>query len=88
MNNKPIGYIGLALVLLFCLRIVVMMNFVAVSWLDGNIAAWGAFACCVVGFIFGVIGWKTTPGKVAACMGGIILLGAFLDFVFLRHART
>ncbi len=77
MNNKPIAYIGLVLVLASFLTVLVLLSLRRgywPIWLDPSAAAWGALAVCVVGVIFGVIGWKTTPGKVAACTGGAVLL--------------
>ena len=77
MNNKPIAYIGLVLVLASFLTFVVLLSLDRGSmpqWLNLEAAAWGALAVCVVGVIFGVIGWKTTPGRVAACTGGAVLL--------------
>ena len=84
MNNKPIAYIGLVLVLASFLTFVVLLSLDRGSmpqWLNLEAAAWGALAVCVVGVVFGVIGWKTTPGKVAACMGGTILLLALLQLL-------
>ncbi len=77
MNNKPIAYMGQVLVLASFLATVVLFSLDRGDmprWLNPNAAAWGCLAVCVVGLIFGVIGWKTTPGKVAACMGGALLV--------------
>ena len=51
------------------------------------------FLCLLLAFIFGVIGWKTTPGKIAAigvpCLGLLILPGLLLLGVFgLRDVRV
>ena len=66
MNNKPIAYIGRVLVLASFLTVLALLSLRRgywPIWLDPSAAAWGALAVCVVGVIFGVIGWKTTPGE-------------------------
>ena len=77
MNNKPIAYIGLFLVLAGFLSIIGVLAFgESVAWLrparEG--VALGAFAMCIVGGAFGAINWKTDPGKVAAGFGGVLVV--------------
>jgi hypothetical protein len=78
MNNKPIAYTGFFLVLASFLGIILTLAFHEnVAWLrdrSGEMAAWGAFAIGFVGFVLGLLTWKTQPGKVAACFGAILLI--------------
>jgi hypothetical protein len=86
MNNKPIAYIGLLLVLAGFLSAIGLVAFgQSVEWLRHSRegAAWGAFAMCIVGCAFGLINWRTAPGKVAGSFGGL-LVGLF--FVWLLVA--
>lgn len=89
MDNKPIAYIGLFLVLAGFLAIIGVFAFgESVAWLkparEG--VALGAFAMCVVGGAFGAINWKTEPGKVAACFGGVIVV-VFLAWLMYESPR-
>jgi drug/metabolite transporter superfamily protein YnfA len=76
-DNKPIAYIGLFLVLAGFLSVIGLFAFgESVEWLRDSRegAAWGAFAMCIVGCAFGLINWRTAPGKVAACFGGVLVV--------------
>jgi drug/metabolite transporter superfamily protein YnfA len=87
MINKPIAYTGLFLVLAGFLSVIGLFAFgERFEWLRHSRegAAWGSLAMCIVGCAFGLINWRTAPGKVAACFGGVLvvlfliwLLGSF-----------
>ena len=77
MNNKPIAYTGFFLVLAGFLLVVGLLAFGnSFQWLRHSRegAAWGAFAMCIVGCAFGLLTWRTAPGKVAACFGGLLVV--------------
>ena len=74
-NNTAIGYIALGLVLVsFFVFIGVFAVGRNVVWLNHEGAAWGAFLACIAGCVFGLIGRKTLPGKIAIGFGGVIIL--------------
>ena len=84
MSNKPIAYTGLFLVVAGFLMFIGDFAFgESVEWLrySREWAARGAFAMCIVGCVFGLINWRTEPGKVAACFGGL-LVALFLVLLF------
>jgi hypothetical protein len=78
MNNKPIAYTGFFLVTLGFVAVVSLIALGEnVIWLRNsrNGIAWGAFAMCAVGCVLGAMNWRTAPGKVAACFGGVVIAG-------------
>ena len=77
MNDKPVAYIGLVLVLAgFLLAISVLSLADRVEWLRHSRegATWAAFAMCIVGCAIGLINRRTAPGKVASYLGGILVI--------------
>ena len=75
MNNKPLAYIGLSLVLagfLSFIGIFAMGNNVGSEIRDG--VALGAIAVCFAGSVVGLLNWKAAPGKVGACFGGTLIV--------------
>jgi hypothetical protein len=92
MHDKPIAYTGLFLVLAGFLSILgVLALGDSAEWLRRSREgiAWAAFAMCIVGGTFGLINWRTAPGKVAACFGGaiVVVLLAFLLYCSPRPDR-
>ena len=90
MNNKPIAYTGLFLVLAGFLSIISLFAFgESVEWLRHSRegATWGAFAMCIVGCAFGLINWRTAPGKVGGCFGGV-LVALFLVWLLMAFGPT
>jgi hypothetical protein len=90
MNNQPIAYTGFFLVILSFLGFVGLMTFGnTVAWVRGNgeQIGWGAFVVCIAGWILGLINWKTAPGKVAACFGGLLIATCLLHLMSATHPQ-
>ena len=77
MTINSISFIGLALVLLFCLRIFVMMN--SLLW-PGSTATFAGQPYLLRRGLHLRSDWlETTPWRRSpTCMGALLLLGAFL----------
>lgn len=98
---KPKNKFGEAALVLFLLSIVIpvisiLLAFVLSAmrmklFIAGPFIFLG-FLCALLAFIFGIIGWKSTPGKIAAigvpCLGVLILPGLLLLSLFSVRTST